>query len=88
VTFLQGLSRDELAYIADFLGACILESTDRLRCTRAQLAMRISEFERFRSQRSVEPRTMSMYQDHQMILLLEYLCQTGFRQLPTPAGHA
>ena len=30
--FLSGLSCDELQYIAEFLGACILESTGAARC--------------------------------------------------------
>jgi len=36
--FLTGLSFDELQFIAEFLGACILESTEEGRCSRSELA--------------------------------------------------
>ena len=46
--FLQGLATDELQYIAEFLGSCILESGGRCRCSRTQLAEAITQFERSR----------------------------------------
>jgi hypothetical protein len=55
--FLQGLSKDELQYIAEFLGACILEPD----C--------ISQFERIRR---ASPDCFAD-QEHKMILLREYL---------------
>ena len=61
--FLQGLSADELQYIADFLGACILESSERHGCG-------IACFNRFQS----VPSGSSDDREHKMILLLEYLC--------------
>ena len=75
--FLQGLSYDELQFIAEFLGASILENDEKRRCSRAQLAQRIAEFQRARS--SVAP---SPDQDHKMILLLEFLCRSGLQQAP------
>jgi hypothetical protein len=82
--FLQGLSADELQYIAEFLGSCILESDSRPPCTRGQLAEGITEFERRR--RAAPPQDV----DHKMILLLEYLCCCGLTQfsLSARAGQA
>ncbi len=71
--FLLGLSCDELQFIADYLGACILESARRYDDSRAQLARRIAEFQQARlgsaGQRSAD-------QEHKMILLLEFLCRS------------
>jgi len=67
--FVNGLSSDELRFIAEYLGACILESSAHCRCSRADLARRIADY-----QRSSRPMPD---QDHKMILLLEYLCRTG-----------
>ena len=72
--FLVGLSFDELQFIAEFVGACILESPDEGRCSRAELAERVAEFQRGRLQYSPG---CSEDQDHKMILLLEYLCRSG-----------
>ena len=44
--FLGGLSFDELQFIAEFLGACIVESTTKGRCSRSELAQRIAQFQR------------------------------------------
>jgi hypothetical protein len=82
-----GLSSDELQFIAEFLGASILEPTEKCRCSRSELAARIAEFQRTRlgcsSGRSED-------QDHKMILLLEYLCRSGAPRfsLAVRAGHA
>jgi hypothetical protein len=67
-----GLSSDELQFIAEFLGACILESTEKGRYSRSELAERIAQFQRGR--RRCSP-GCSEDQDHKMILLLEYLCR-------------
>jgi len=75
--FLQGLSCDELQFIAEFLGASILENEEKRRCSRAQLAQRIAEFQRLRSRTAPSPD-----QDHKMILLLEFLCRSGLQQAP------
>ena len=67
--FLQGLSADELQYIAEFLGACFLESSGHTPCDRRQLADGIAHFDRLRSRRA----GCLNDQEHKMILLLEYL---------------
>ena len=69
--FLQGLSNDELQYIAEFLGACVLESSRQEDCmSRRELADGIAQFDRFRSAPcGVNDR------EHKMIVLLEYLCR-------------
>ena len=66
--FLLGLSADELQFIAEFFGACLLEPPRMRRYSRAQLAERIAEF-----QISRHGCCPSRDQDHKMILLLEYL---------------
>ena len=84
--FLVGLSFDELQFIAEFLGACILESTDKGRCSRSELAERIAQFQRGRLRCSPG---CSEDQDHKMILLLEYLCRSGSPRISFAmrAGH-
>ena len=77
--FLAGLSADELQFIAEFLGACVLESPPVCGCSRAELGDRIS---RFQLLRYGGPQCSSDDQAHKMILLLEYLCRSGFRQVP------
>ena len=76
--FLIGLSADELQFIAEFLGALILEPADPCGCSRAELAQRIADFQRAR------PRHSSL-DDHKMILLLEYLCRSGLQRVALPA---
>jgi hypothetical protein len=66
--FVSGLSADELQFIAEYLGACILESAQRCSCSRAELARRVAEFQETRE---------SFDRDHKAILLLEFLCRTG-----------
>jgi len=85
--FLMGLSSDELQFIAEFLGACILESTEKSRCSRSELAERIAQFQRGRLRC---PPGCSEDQDHKMILLLEYLSRSGSPRisLAMRAGHA
>ena len=77
--FLQGLSADELQYIAEFLGSCILDHRSQTECTRGQLAQGIAQFERFR--RSAAGIRDHCDDDHKMILLLEYLWRYGPTQL-------
>ncbi|HUI54404.1 MAG TPA: hypothetical protein VLY04_05510 [Bryobacteraceae bacterium] len=81
--FLAGLSSDELQFIAEFLGACILESSGRCRCSRAQLADRIA---RYQMARAGCAHCGSEDQDHKMILLLEYLCRSGVPQFSLAAS--
>jgi hypothetical protein len=88
--FLQGLATDELQYIAEFLGACILESGGRCRGSRTQLAEAIKQFERCRhgATSANESRCKGSRQDqeHKMILLLEYLCRSGMTQHTMSVG--
>ena len=70
--FLQGLSSDELQFIAEYLGACILESTESCQgsCAKtiAGFNYPIAEF---------NYRWETPDQDHKMILLREYLQRSG-----------
>ena len=72
--FVNGLSADEMQFIAEFLGACILESTRSRRNSRAELAARICAFQQAR--RRARP------QDEKSIVLLEYLCRSVVQQTP------
>lgn len=82
--FLSGLSSDELQFIAEFLGACVLESGRKRCCSRAQLAEKIAEFQRARASAA----GWSEDQEHKMILLLEYLCRDGRQFTLASAGNA
>jgi hypothetical protein len=71
--FLSGLSTDELQYVAEFLGACVLESVGRSGLSRGELAEDIAQFELVRRAPAHGPSD----REHKMILLLEYLCRSG-----------
>jgi hypothetical protein len=74
--FLQGLSTDELQYIAEFLGACVLESVGHSPFDRRELAEGISQFDQAR-----RPAVQCCSdREHKMILLLEYLCHSRLTQ--------
>ncbi len=74
--FLRGLSRDELQYIAEFMGACVLESLGHGACSRNELADDIAQFEQVRD----VPTWCPGDREHKMILLLEYLCRCNLAQ--------
>ena len=76
--FLAGLSSDELQFIAEFLGSCILESQARSARDRAELAERIA---RFQNARTDCARKQARDQELKMILLLEYMCCSGLQKL-------
>ena len=78
--FVQGLSADELQFIAGFLGACVLDSAAGNGLSRAQWAERITRY-----QQSLHG-CCSPDRDHKMILLLEYLCHTGDARSHLPAA--
>jgi hypothetical protein len=84
--FLAGLSTDEMRFIAEFLGAAVLEDGPQSGGSRAELGERIAEFQisRARARRSGPDL------EHKMIVLLEYLCRSHVRQAPMAmrAGHA
>lgn len=73
--FVSGLSSDEMQFIAEFLGSCILESCRRNGCSRAQLADRVAEFHGSRG----GAKRGASDQAHKTILLLEYLCRSSAR---------
>ena len=69
--FLQGLSTEELRYIASYLGACLLESEFPSRPpSRCEIAWEILNYEWCRVACS---EAISGDLEHKMILLLEYL---------------
>ena len=70
--FLLGLSADELQFIAEYVGACILESTGECSCPAAHLAVRLAEYRRMRRRHSED-------RELKLILLREYLGHTGVR---------
>ena len=72
--FLAGLSCDELQFIAEFVGAYILEPARQAFCSRAQLAECIAYFQQSRGWNCP---LASEDRDHKMILLLEFLCRSG-----------
>lgn len=69
--FLRGLSSDELQFIAEFLGACILEAPGVFG---RELERHIASFQR--THLRGEGAHLAD-QEHKMILLLEYLERTG-----------
>ena len=85
--FLQGLATDELQYIAEFLGSCILENSGRCHRNRTQLAEAIKQFERNRRGLTNSGDALQdQDQEHKMILLLEYLCRSGLAQYAMGVG--
>ena len=81
--FLQGLSSDELLFLADFVGASIMETSGPFLCTRAKLAERIARFQEARRVCCAIPD-----QDHKMILLLEFLSLSGLKRAAVPVRAA
>ena len=87
--FLLGLATDELQYIAEFLGSCILESGWRWHGNRTQLAEAIKQFDQSRREAGCRCSAGSLRdqdQQHKMILLLEYLCRSGLTQFTMSVG--
>ena len=85
--FLLGLATDELQYIAEFLGSCILESGGRCCTSRTQVAEAIKQFERSRRMAQTDQCASSIQDyEHKMILLLEYLCRSGLTQFTVAVG--
>ena len=87
--FLLGLATDELQYIAEFLGSCILETGWRWQGDRTQLAEAIKQFDRNRRESGCRCSAGSLRhqdQEHKMILLLEYLCRSGLAQFTLSVG--
>jgi hypothetical protein len=74
--FLDGLSLDELEYLASFAGACVLEGQEVSRCTRGQIEQSVRRF-------SAGIRASD---DQKMVLLFEYLCRYGAGECPGRAA--
>jgi len=70
--FLRGLSCDELQFIAEFLGACVLEARHDCARGRGELAREIASFQAATGAGEASPD-----REHKMILLLEFLCRSG-----------
>lgn len=73
--FVSGLSADELQFIAEYLGACMLESARQCQRSREELASRIAAFHSSRSPAAAAD------QDHKAILLFEFLSRSGLQQV-------
>ena len=81
--FVQGLSSDELQFIAGFLGACVLDSAATGCASRAQWAQQLARYQRVSAGCQV---CRSADQEHKMIVLLEYLCRSGGYREPLRAS--
>ncbi len=79
--FLSGLSSDELQYIAEFLGACILDTAAYHSASRREVAEGIKRFARARGHATTIPTETLSDQEHKMILLLEFLCACGLANI-------
>ena len=86
--FLEGLSAEELRYIASYFGACLLESALHSESvSRGQIAWDVLQYECSRA--GICARPFSDDIEHKMILLLEYLsCCRCVPALKIPAGSA
>lgn len=84
--FLEGLSEDELRYIADFLGARILESAAGCAGDDPRPGQNVAAFERAWNASAAPHRPSARlgYQEHKMILLREYLSRCAMQE---SAGH-
>ena len=77
--FLEGLSTDELEYIAEYLGSRLLDPTNDLHGDRNDLAVDVERFQFSRPSRCLDVRVGQIAMRngadvaHKMILLLEYL---------------
>ena len=74
--FLQGLSNDELQFLAEFLGSCILESSEDPARAAPEVHVHQSRMARASMRRSDH--------EHKVILLREFLCRAG-RRFPLAA---
>jgi len=67
-----------MRFIAEYLGASVLEDGPPSGCSRAELGARIAEFQ-IASEHACLP---SADVEHKMIVLLEFLCRSNVRQAP------
>jgi hypothetical protein len=75
-----------MRFIAEFLGASVLEAGPQSGYSRAELGERIAEFQSSRT----DARRSSPDLEHRMIVLLEFLCRSHIRPAPVAlrAGQA
>ncbi len=80
--FLVGLSSDELQFIAEYLGACILASAGNCPASNPELSAGVLRFQ--------PPPTPRLAADRELklILLREFLSCAGVQEMPLPAPHA
>ena len=76
--FLAGLSTDEMRFIAEFMGASVIEAGPADGCSRAELGERIDQFRVSRA----GARCAGSDLEHKMIVLLEFLSRSHIRQAP------
>jgi len=67
-----------MRFIAEFLGASVLDSGPQSPCSRAELGERIAEFQVSCS----HDRELGPDLEHKMIVLLEFLCRSHIRRVP------
>ena len=72
-----------MRFIAEFLGASVLDTGPPCGCSRAELGERIAKFQ-IKSPHACHP---GADLEHKMIVLLEFLCRSHIRQAPM-AMHA
>ena len=82
--FLTGLSADELQFIAEFMGASILEAEEPSVCSRPELAERLAEFHSARRGRAAP----SEDEELKTILLREFIRGSALRKPPVVARAA
>jgi hypothetical protein len=78
--FLEGLSRDELQFIADFLGVWRLEPTPPEASEAAQVWADVLRFQRLRRSRRSPSNHFLTDLEHKTLLLFDYLWRCGYGQ--------
>lgn len=91
--FLEGLSTDELEYIAAYYGAQLLDSRVPASClSRTEMAQNIEKYESARKPPSPNGSRNRRVISHRMMILLEYLTMSQSSEtetpFPIPVGHA
>jgi len=76
--FLLGLSSDELNYIIEFMGTCILEADQPGAWPRTRLADAIERFDETRRGHRTD-------RAHKMVLLFEFVCRSTPAPVPVAA---
>ena len=78
--FLAGLSSDELQFVAEFLGSCVLESQVRGERTRAELTERIAKFQQsHHTRRRSSDQELKMLNDRWNAVIHSMTASSAFR---------